>query len=110
MASLEGQQLALGNLGKIGSHSFANQPEKLQEFVEKYIDLSKASRTVAYDAHIWLGEILSSKGQFEEGAQEFFRAMADKAIENKEKEDAIISYGMATGNQTWQGKQSELKE
>lgn len=24
MASIEGQQLALGNLGKIGSHSFAN--------------------------------------------------------------------------------------
>ena len=36
--------------------------------------------------------------------------MADKEIEKDAKEDAIISYGMATGNHTWQEKKLELKE
>lgn len=36
--------------------------------------------------------------------------MADKEIEKDAKEDAIISFGMASGNHTWQDKKLELKE
>lgn len=110
MATIEGQQVALGNLGKIGSHSFADQPDKLQQFIESYIDLSKQNNTSNVDAHIRLGEILISKGDYESSANEFFKAMADQNIEKDEKNEVMVNYGMATGNLTWNQKQQEIQQ
>ena len=102
--------MALGNLGIIGSHSFSDNPEKLQQFVENFIELSQESKQSNLDAFLRLGDILSSKGDYEESTKQYLKAWKDKSIKKEQKEDAFINYGMTSGKMNWSKKQKELQE
>lgn len=61
MSSIPGQKIALGNLGKIGNHSFINNSEKLISFVENYIELNEKEKVLDSKAYLRLGQLLSMK-------------------------------------------------
>jgi tetratricopeptide (TPR) repeat protein len=82
MSSVAGQSLAIGNLGKLGAAkgekaiSFANT-EKLLMFVERYLELSSELkyRKGEGSAYLQLGELMSQKGDYNQGTRNFYRAM-----------------------------------
>lgn len=84
MSSVAGQSLAIGNLGKLGSSAISdNKPmtfanaEKLQMFVERYLELSTELKYKKGQgaAHLQLGELMTQKGDFNQGTRNFYRAM-----------------------------------
>lgn len=112
MSSIPGQKVALGNLGKIGSYNFSENPEKLTKFVENYIDLSEKDKEQDPNAYLRLGQLLSHKGKFDESSKQFFKAItaAEKEGEKAVKNEAVINYGMATANATWKDKCRQITE
>ena len=112
MSSVAGQSLAIGNLGKLGSSAISDKPitfansEKLQMFIERYLELSselkyKKGQGAAY---LQLGEIMSSKGDFNQGKINFYRAMkiGEEVGDEEHKEKAKVNLGMACANLKWE--------
>ncbi|CAI2368366.1 unnamed protein product [Moneuplotes crassus] len=112
MSSIPGQKVALGNLGKIGTYSFSSNPEKLLKFVENYIELSEKDQEKDPNAYLRLGQLLSTKGKYDESSKQFFKAIsaAEKEGEKTIKNEAVINFGMATANATWKDKCKQITE
>lgn len=112
MSNIPGQKVALGNLGKIGSYNFSSNADKLMSFIENYMELSEKDKEKDPDAYLRLGQLLSIKGRFDESSKQFFKAIsiADKDGNKAVKNEAVINYGMATANATWENKCKEITE
>lgn len=110
MSSVPGQKVALGNLGKIGSYNFASNADKLMSFVENYMELSEKDKDPDPNAYLRLGHLLNMKGKFDESSKQFFKAIsiADKEGDKTIKSEAVINYGMANANATWDLKCKEI--
>jgi len=93
--------------------SFASG-EKLQMFVERYLELSSELkyRKGEGQAYMQLGEIMAQKGDYDQGTRNFYRAMkiAEEMGEEevKMKEKAKVSFGMANANLKWDKHQEEV--
>lgn len=117
MSSLAGQSVAVGNLGNLGSiskvASYANN-EKLQMFVERYLELSSELkyRKGEGNAHLQLGQLKSQKGDYDTSTRHFYRAMkiAEQTGDTDTKTEAKVLFGMANANLKWDKHQSELME
>ena len=115
MSSVAGQSLAIGNLG-VGNKeqkplNFATT-EKLQMFVERYLELSSELkyRKGEGNAHQTLGEIMAQKGDYEQGTRNFYRAMkiAEELGDAERKEEAQVSFGVANANLKWQKYRGDI--
>lgn len=117
MSSLAGQSVAVGNLGNLGSiskvASYANN-EKLQMFVERYLELSSELkyRKGEGNAHLQLGQLKSQKGDYDTSTRHFYRAMkiAEQTGDTDTKTEAKVLFGMANANLKWDKHKSELME
>lgn len=117
MSSLAGQSVAVGNLGNLGSinkvASYANN-EKLQMFVERYLELSSELkyRKGEGNAHLQLGQLKTQKGDYDTSTRHFYRAMkiAEQTGDSKTKTEAKVLFGMANANLKWDKHQSEIMD
>lgn len=117
MSSLAGQSVAVGNLGNLGSinkvASYANN-EKLQMFVERYLELSSELkyRKGEGSAHLQLGQLKTQKGDYDTSTRHFYRAMkiAEQTGDNDTKTEAKVLFGMANANLKWDKHQSEIMD
>jgi hypothetical protein len=77
MSNLVGQSLAIGNIGKIGAKGLNENKDKMKVFVEKYLKLAKEMRDEKGEMNgcLKLGLISGSKKNFEEGRENFLRAL-----------------------------------
>lgn len=107
MSSVAGQSVAIGNLGKVGNgetYAQMNQ-DKLQMFVERYLELSSELkyRKGEAGAFLQLGELLTQKGDFNTGTSHFYRAMklAEETSDPSTKETAKVNFGMANASMKW---------
>lgn len=79
--------------------------EKLQMFVERYLELSSELkyRKGESGAFMQLGEILTQKGDFDQGTKHFYRAMkiAEETDDSDLREAAKVNYGMANASIKW---------
>ena len=78
MSSVAGQSVAIGNLGKIGGEGVSSaQQDKLQLFVERYLELSSELkyRKGEGSAFLQLGQLLTQKGDYDSSTRHFYRAM-----------------------------------
>ena len=79
--------------------------EKLQMFVERYLELSTELkyRKGESGAFMQLGEILTQKGDFDSGTKHFYRAMkiAEETEDSDLREAAKVNYGMANASIKW---------
>ena len=79
--------------------------EKLQMFVERYLELSSELkyRKGESGAFMQLGEILTQKGDFDQGTKHFYRAMkiAEETEDSDLREAAKVNYGMANASIKW---------
>lgn len=117
MSSLAGQSVAVGNLGNLGSisqvASFANN-EKLQMFVERYLELSSELkyRKGEGNAHLQLGQLKTQKGDYDTSTRHFYRAMkiAEQTGDSDAKTEAKVLFGMASANLKWDKHQTEIMD
>lgn len=117
MSSLAGQSVAVGNLGNLGSinkvASYANN-EKLQMFVERYLELTSELkyRKGEGSAHLQLGQLKTQKGDYDSSTRHFYRAMkiAEQTGDNDSKTEAKVLFGMANANLKWDKHQSDIME
>lgn len=111
MSSVTGQRVALANLGKIGQSNISANPDKMKNFIEHYMELSKDEDEDGY-AEIRLGQLLSSEGQYDESSKQFFSAImkAEKHGQKDAKNEAVVQFGMANAEITWNKKQEEIKD
>lgn len=107
MSSVAGQSVAIGNLGKVGNgetYAQMNQ-DKLQMFVERYLELSSELkyRKGEAGAFLQLGELLTQKGDYNTGTSHFYRAMklAEETQDGTTKETAKVNFGMANASMKW---------
>lgn len=115
MSSLAGQSIAVGNLGNLGQiskvASYANN-EKLQMFVERYLELSSELkyRKGEGNAHLQLGQLKTQKGDYDTSTRHFYRAMkiAEQTGDSDTKTEAKVLFGMANANSRWDKHQSEI--
>lgn len=79
--------------------------DKLQMFVERYLELSSELkyRKGEAGAFLQLGELLTQKGDFNTGTSHFYRAMklAEETQDNNTKETAKVNFGMANASMKW---------
>eukprot|EP00343_Euplotes_focardii_P009361 CAMPEP_0205825056 /NCGR_PEP_ID=MMETSP0206-20130828/23756_1 /ASSEMBLY_ACC=CAM_ASM_000279 /TAXON_ID=36767 /ORGANISM="Euplotes focardii, Strain TN1" /LENGTH=310 /DNA_ID=CAMNT_0053123751 /DNA_START=311 /DNA_END=1240 /DNA_ORIENTATION=- len=118
MSSLAGQSVAVGNLGNLGNldninkvSSYANN-ERLQMFVERYLELSSELkyRKGEGSAHLQLGQLKTQKGDYDNSTRHFYRAMkiAEQTGDGETKTEAKCLFGMANANLKWDKHQSEI--
>ena len=115
MSSLAGQSVAVGNLGNLGGitkvASYANN-EKLQMFIERYLELSSELkyRKGEGNAHLQLGQLKSQKGDYDTSTRHFYRAMkiAEQNGDNETKTEAKVLFGMANANLKWDKHQVDI--
>ena len=107
MSSVAGQSVAIGNLGKVGGKNVYAQmnQEKLQMFVERYLELSNELkyRKGESGAYLQLGELLTQKGDYDTSTKHFYRAMkiAEETNDTDLKEQAKVNFGMANASMKW---------
>ena len=79
--------------------------DKLQMFVERYLELSTELkyRKGEAGAFMQLGELLTQKGDYDTSTKHFYRAMkiAEENSDTGMKEDAKVSFGMANAIMKW---------
>jgi len=79
--------------------------EKMQMFVERYLELSNELQYKKGEggAYMQLGEILSRKGDYDNGTKHFYRAMkiAEETGDADAKETAKVNFGMANASMKW---------
>jgi len=117
MSSLAGQSVAVGNLGNLGQiskvSSYANN-EKLQMFVERYLELSSELkyRKGEGNAHLQLGQLKTQKGDYDTSTRHFYRAMkiAEQTGDTETKTEAKVLFGMANASYKWDKHQAEIIE
>jgi tetratricopeptide (TPR) repeat protein len=117
MSSLAGQSVAVGNLGNLGNiskvSSYANN-EKIQMFIERYLELSSELkyRKGEGNAHMQLGQLKTQKGDYDNSTRHFYRAMkiAEQTGDNESKTEAKCLFGMANANLKWDKHQSEIMD
>ena len=115
MSSLAGQSVAVGNLGNLGSinkvSSYANN-DRLQMYVERYLELSSELkyRKGEGSAHLQLGQLKTHKGDYDNSTKHFYRAMkiAEQTGDGETKTEAKCLFGMANANLKWDKHQSEI--
>lgn len=106
MSSVAGQSVAIGNLGKVGgkNSTMLNQ-DKMQMFVERYLELSNELkyRKGESGAYLQLGELLTQKGDYDTSTKHFYRAMkiAEETGDGEMKEQAKVNFGMANASMKW---------
>lgn len=108
MSSVAGQSVAIGNLGKVGGKNMQTtmlNQDKMQMFVERYLELSNELkyRKGESGAYLQLGELLSQKGDFDTSTKHFYRAMkiAEETGDGDLKESAKVNFGMANASMKW---------
>lgn len=107
MSSVAGQSVAIGNLGKVGGNKVYAQmnQDKMQMFVERYLELSNELkyRKGESGAYMQLGEILTSKGDYDSSTKHFYRAMkiSEETNDTDMKEQAKVNFGMANASLKW---------
>ena len=83
-------------------------------FVERYLELSSELkyRKGEGNAYMQLGELNASKGEFEEGTKNFYRAMkiAEETGDGEQKETAKVNFGVSNGNLKWDVHQNAIME
>lgn len=100
--------MAIGNLGKVGgkNSTMLNQ-DKMQMFVERYLELSNELkyRKGESGAYLQLGELLTQKGDYDTSTKHFYRAMkiAEETGDGEMKEQAKVNFGMANASMKWTG-------
>ena len=77
MSNLSGQSVAMGNIGKIGTKDLSDNKDKMKLFVEKYLKLSAEMKDHKGEMEgcLKLGMISSTKKDFEQGKDNFRRAL-----------------------------------
>jgi tetratricopeptide (TPR) repeat protein len=108
MSSVAGQSVAIGNLGKVGGKNMQTtmlNQDKMQMFVERYLELSNELkyRKGESGAYLQLGELLTQKGDFDTSTKHFYRAMkiAEETGDGDLKEAAKVNFGMANASMKW---------
>ena len=86
--------------------------EKLQMFVERYLELSNELkyRKGESGAFMQLGELLTQKGDFETSTKHFYRAMkiAEDTEDRDIKDTAKVNFGMANASMKWQDHVTDI--
>ena len=81
-------------------------------FVERYLELSSELkyRKGESGAFMQLGEILTQKGDFDQGTKHFYRAMkiAEETEDSDLREAAKVNYGMANASIKWGDHMSNI--
>jgi len=81
-------------------------------FIERYLELSGELKYKKGEgqAHLQLGEIMTWKGDFNNGQRNFYWAMkiAEELGDNEGKEKAKVNFGMANANLKWEKHQMEV--
>ena len=115
MSSVAGQSVAIGNLGKVGGKNMATtmlNQDKMQMFVERYLELSNELkyRKGESGAYLQLGEILTQKGDYDTSTKHFYRAMkiAEETGDGDLKEHAKVNFGMANASMKWTNHVSNI--
>jgi len=115
MSSVAGQSVAIGNLGKVGGKNMATtmlNQDKMQMFVERYLELSNELkyRKGESGAYLQLGELLTHKGDFDTSTKHFYRAMkiAEETGDGDLKEHAKVNFGMANASMKWTNHVSNI--
>ena len=79
--------------------------DKLQMFVERYLELSSELkyRKGEAGAFLQLGELLTQKGDFDTSTKHFYRAMkiAEETQDPETRENAKVNFGMANASMKW---------
>lgn len=115
MSSVAGQSVAIGNLGKVGGKNMQTtmlNQDKMQMFVERYLELSNELkyRKGESGAYLQLGELLTQKGDFDTSTKHFYRAMkiAEETGDGDLKEAAKVNFGMANASMKWTNHVSNI--
>ncbi len=115
MSSVAGQSVAIGNLGKVGGKNMQTtmlNQDKMQMFVERYLELSNELkyRKGESGAYMQLGELLTQKGDFDTSTKHFYRAMkiAEETGDGDLKEAAKVNFGMANASMKWTNHVSNI--
>lgn len=79
--------------------------DKLQMFVERYLELSSELkyRKGESGAFMQLGELMTQKGDYDSSVGHFYRAMqiADQMDDTETREVAKVNFGMANASKKW---------
>lgn len=79
--------------------------EKLQMFVERYLELSNELkyRKGESGAYLQLGELLTQKGDYDTSTKHFYRAMkiAEETGDTEMREQSKVNFGMANASMKW---------
>ena len=115
MSSVAGQSVAIGNLGKVGGKNMQTtmlNQDKMQMFVERYLELSNELkyRKGESGAYLQLGELMTQKGDFDTSTKHFYRAMkiAEETGDGDMKEQAKVNFGMANASMKWTNHVSNI--
>mmetsp|Transcript_5041 Transcript_5041/g.12397 ORF Transcript_5041/g.12397 Transcript_5041/m.12397 type:complete len:435 (-) Transcript_5041:86-1390(-) len=111
--SLEGQSLAIGNLG-FATGMYDNDPDKMRLLIERYVELSDTLKHHHTQAGAFqkLGTLASQQGKFDE-SRSFFQQAIDAAKQqgNKEAEKTSrVNYGIAAGQARMKEHLAEILE
>ena len=100
MSNISGQSVAMGNIGKIGTKDLSENKDKMKLFVEKYLKLSSELRdeNAEMEGCLKLGMISSTKKNFEEGKENFRRALelAEQTGNTDMYNEAKFGYAVVT--------------
>lgn len=115
MSSVAGQSVAIGNLGKVGGKNMATtmlNQDKMQMFIERYLELSNELkyRKGESGAYLQLGELLTQKGDYDTSTKHFYRAMkiAEETGDGDLKEAAKVNFGVANASMKWTNHVSNI--
>ena len=100
MSNISGQSVAMGNIGKIGTKDLSENKDKMKIFVEKYLKLSSELKDekAEMEGCLKLGMISSTKKNFEEGKENFRRALelAEQTGNTEIYNEAKFGYAVVT--------------
>jgi len=113
VSSFVGQTIAISNIGRIGtSDNTINSKKQLQSFVEKYLQFSSElkNKQGEVEAHIQLGKIQQSTGEYSSCVDNFTRArkIAQETGNNHWQTEASVRVGIASAEMKWGDKRNVI--
>eukprot|EP00826_Nyctotherus_ovalis_P028170 TRINITY_DN2221_c0_g1_i5.p1 TRINITY_DN2221_c0_g1~~TRINITY_DN2221_c0_g1_i5.p1 ORF type:complete len:331 (+),score=73.72 TRINITY_DN2221_c0_g1_i5:377-1369(+) len=113
VSSFIGQTIAISNIGRIGTSSnMIKSKTQLQSYVEKYLQFSSElkNRQREAEAHIQLGKIQQSTGEYSSCVHNFSRArkIALEVGNNHQQNEASVRVGIASAEMKWADKKDGI--
>jgi len=101
MSSVQGQGVAIGNLGKIGTTEIRGDGSKMKMFIEKYIDLcgEVRDRKAEGGAYLALGHLSQTQKEYGLSSKNYYRALkiSEETGDSDTHMKAKCHFGVANG-------------